>query len=167
MKRNPALAFASLLLIGLLNPPSRGQEAPSQDITLADNPKQRYILIGVDPAVPAPEKGYSLLLVMPGGDGGPDFTPFVKNIHMNALPGNKYIVRNLVSLTWQHDNHEIREKNDDWEPTLLKRGFYDIIEHFLACVEHGDDTTAETRDALITHQMCEALVFLLNYPPLT
>lgn len=73
-------------------------------------------------------------------------------------PGNKYIVKDLVSLTWQRDNQKITGKADDWEPTLRKRGFYDIIEHFLSSVARQDDMTAETRDALITHKMCEALV---------
>ena len=74
------------------------------------------------------------------------------------MPGNKYIVKDLVSLFHQHDNQETEEKDDDWEPTLRKRGFYDIIEHFLACVENEADTTAETKDALVTHRMCEVLV---------
>ncbi len=77
-------------------------------------------------------------------------------------PGNKYIVRDLVSLSRQHDNRETTEKADDWEPTLRKRGFYDIIDHFLSCVEREEDTSAETRDALITHRMCEDLVNALN-----
>ncbi|HEY8513491.1 MAG TPA: Gfo/Idh/MocA family oxidoreductase [Cyclobacteriaceae bacterium] len=73
-------------------------------------------------------------------------------------PGNKYIVRDLVNISHQHDNHETAEKANDWEPTLRKRGFYDIVEHFLACVKNGEDTSAETRDALVTHRMCEQLV---------
>jgi virulence factor len=73
-------------------------------------------------------------------------------------PGNKYIVRDLVSLSRQHDNRETAEKTDDWESTLRKRGFYDIIEHFLSSVERGEDISVETRDALITHRMCEDVV---------
>lgn len=73
-------------------------------------------------------------------------------------PGNKYVVRDLISLAHQHDNLETTEKVNDWEPTLHTRGFRNIIEHFLACVEQGTDTTAETRDSLITHKICEALV---------
>jgi virulence factor len=73
-------------------------------------------------------------------------------------PGNKYIVRDLVSISHQHNNHETAEKANDWEPTLRKRGFYDIVERFLKCVKSGEDTSAETRDALITHRMCEELV---------
>ena len=73
-------------------------------------------------------------------------------------PGNKYVVRDLISLAHQHDNLETIEKVNDWEPTLHTRGFHNIIEHFLAHVEQGTDTTAETRDSLITHKICEALV---------
>ncbi|MFO7256865.1 MAG: Gfo/Idh/MocA family oxidoreductase [Bacteroidota bacterium] len=73
-------------------------------------------------------------------------------------PGNKYIVRDLVSISHQTGNSETAEKSDDWEPTLRKRGFYDIVEQFLSYVKKGEDTSADTRDALITHRICEDLV---------
>lgn len=73
-------------------------------------------------------------------------------------PGNKYMVRDLVSLSRQHDNREVAEKSDDWESTLRKRGFYDAVEHFLACVARDEDMSAVTRDSLITHQICENIV---------
>lgn len=73
-------------------------------------------------------------------------------------PGNKYIVRDLLSFFHQHNNRETEEKADDWEPTLQKRGFVDIIEHFLTCVKKDTDTTIDTRDSLVTHKICEGLV---------
>lgn len=46
-----------------------------------------------------PADGYRLLLVLPGGDGGPDFHPFVRRIHQNALPKN-YLVAQIVAKQW-------------------------------------------------------------------
>ncbi|MHC4441489.1 MAG: carbohydrate binding domain-containing protein [Planctomycetota bacterium] len=63
-----------------------------------DSNKQ-YFLIGPKKGMKAPKEGFSLLIVMPGGDGGSDFHPFVKRIFKNALPG-RYIVAQPVSVKW-------------------------------------------------------------------
>jgi predicted esterase len=70
-------------------------DVPAQDLTVADQPKQRYFLIG--DTKNAPEKGFGLLLVLPGGDGSADFHPFVKRIYKNALPDG-YLVAQLVAV---------------------------------------------------------------------
>jgi len=73
-------------------------------------------------------------------------------------PGNKYIVRDLVHLSHQHDNREVAEKSDDWEPTLYKRGFYQTVDHFIGCVERNHQPASSIEDALITHRVCEEIV---------
>jgi predicted esterase len=70
-------------------------DVPAQDLTVADEPKQRYFLIG--DTKKAPEEGFGLLLVLPGGDGSADFHPFVKRIYKNALPEG-YLVAQLVAV---------------------------------------------------------------------
>src|SRR5687767_2814483 len=70
-------------------------DVPAQDLTVADEPKQRYFLIG--DTKKAPEEGFGLLLVLPGGDGSADFHPFVKRIYKNALPKG-YLVAQLVAV---------------------------------------------------------------------
>lgn len=44
----------------------------------------------------APEGGYRVLVVLPGGDGSIDFHPFVKRIQLNCL-ADRYIVAELVA----------------------------------------------------------------------
>jgi predicted esterase len=72
---------------------------PSQDLRAGNNEKMRYFLIGPQQGTKAPEEGFGLVIVLPGGDGGEDFNPFVKRIYMNALPEN-YLVAQPVAVKW-------------------------------------------------------------------
>ena len=69
----------------------------SSESRFADADKNMlYHLIGAESSGVPPESGYHLLLVMPGGDGGPDFHSFVRRIHENAL-SNKFLVAQLIA----------------------------------------------------------------------
>lgn len=71
---------------------------------------------------------------------------------------HKYVVNSLVETTHFH-NKEIRiSKFGDWEPTLYKRGFYQILDHFIDCVQTGKIPNPSIDDSLITHQICEKIV---------
>jgi virulence factor len=50
----------------------------------------------------------------------------------------------------------------DWEPTLHKRGFEQIIESFLRTIESGASFEASTEGVLLTHQLCEQVVVELS-----
>ena len=91
--------FASFLLAA----PSvdAAQDVPSQDLKVPNQPNQRYFLIG--DTKNAPEAGFALLLVLPGGDGSAEFNPFVKNIYANALPEG-YLVAQLVAVASDDPN---------------------------------------------------------------
>ena len=58
-----------------------------------------YFLIGRTNHAAMVNAGHRLLLVLPGGDGGPDFQPFVKRIYQNALPDG-YLVAQLIAPKW-------------------------------------------------------------------
>jgi predicted esterase len=73
------------------------EDVPSQDLRVIGNDQQRYFLIGLKAGEKAPEGGYGLLLVLPGGDGGADFNPFVRRIWKNALPSG-YLIAQLVAV---------------------------------------------------------------------
>ena len=122
----PALAILTLV------PFARGQEdvanVPCQDLRVAGNDQQRYFLIGPDAAHKAPERGYGLLLILPGGDGGADFNPFVKRIWQNALPEG-YLVAHLVSVPSDNPKQIVWPTAKDVEP---KQKFK--TEDFLAAV---------------------------------
>src|SRR5437868_945735 len=62
------------------NPPDDVADVPSKEITLDKAGQQHYFLVGPKKGKSAPKAGYRLLLVLPGGDGGADFNPFVKRV---------------------------------------------------------------------------------------
>lgn len=72
------------------------------DLRANDDEKMRFALIGLDEkAKPtkAPDNGYKLLLVLPGGSGDASFHPFVKRIYKNALD-KEWLLAHLVAPVW-------------------------------------------------------------------
>jgi len=72
---------------------------PALDLRIGDDPMQRYFLIGLPTNAPVTGGPYRLLLVLPGGDGSADFTPFVRRIYKNAL-NEQWLVAQLVAPAW-------------------------------------------------------------------
>ncbi len=75
-------------------------DVKNEDLKAGNDPLMRYFLIGGHQ--PAPEAGYKLLLVLPGGDGGANFNPFIRRIWKNALPPG-YLIAQLVAPKWSPD----------------------------------------------------------------
>ena len=73
-------------------------------------------------------------------------------------PQNKYVVSSLVETTHYHNKEINITKFGDWEPTLYKRGFYQIVDHFLDCIEQNKTPDPSISDSLITHEICERIV---------
>ena len=71
---------------------------------------------------------------------------------------NKFVVNSLVETTHYHNKETSISKFGDWEPTLYKRGFYQIIDHFLDCVKNNTMPDPSIQDSLITHEICERIV---------
>ncbi|MGH4140222.1 Gfo/Idh/MocA family protein [Clostridium sp.] len=75
---------------------------------------------------------------------------------------NKYVVENFVETTEFHNKEKTTSKFGDWEPTLYKRGFYQIVDHFLNCVENNITPNPSISDSLITHDICEKIVMMIT-----
>lgn len=71
----------------------------SQDLTVGANEKQRYFLIGPHQDVVAPNAGFGLIVVLPGGDGSAEFHPFVKRLYKHSVP-DRFIVAQPVAVNW-------------------------------------------------------------------
>jgi virulence factor len=71
---------------------------------------------------------------------------------------DKYVVNSLVETTHFHNKEISISKFGDWEPTLYKRGFYQIIDHFIDCVQNNKTPEPSIDDSLITHEICEKIV---------
>ncbi|MHC4395836.1 MAG: alpha/beta hydrolase [Planctomycetota bacterium] len=74
-------------------------DVSSKSLFAQGDKNKRYFLIGADEQIKEPKDGFGLVIVLPGGDGGPGFNPFVKRIYKNAL-SKKYLVAQLVSVKW-------------------------------------------------------------------
>lgn len=71
---------------------------------------------------------------------------------------DKYVVNNLTETTHFHNKEINFSKFGDWEPTLFKRGFYQIVDHFIDCVQNNKTPEPSITDSLITHEICERIV---------
>jgi virulence factor len=71
---------------------------------------------------------------------------------------HKYVVNNLVETIHYHNKEVSISKFGDWEHTLYKRGFYQIVEHFLDCVKNNRTPEPAIEDSMITHEICERIV---------
>ncbi len=75
------------------------------------------------------------------------------------VKGNKYIVEDLVdSFEVNNKKGKIKTTYGGWENTLYKRGFEDIINHFLNSVKSGSKPNPSIEDSIITHRICEEIV---------
>lgn len=74
----------------------------------------------------------------------------------------KFVVDNLTETIHFQKNSKNIIKFSDWESTLFKRGYYQIIDHFLHCVEEGISPSPSLEDSLITHEICERIVTIIG-----
>jgi len=75
---------------------------------------------------------------------------------------NKFVVENFVESTKFHNKDKNITKFGDWESTLYKRGFYQIVDHFLNCVGNNKTPNPSISDSLITHEICEKIVMMIT-----
>lgn len=70
----------------------------------------------------------------------------------------KFIVNSLVETTRYHNKEISFTKFGDWEPTLYKRGFYQLLDHFIESVQTNTTPNPSIFDSFITHEICEKIV---------
>lgn len=73
-------------------------------------------------------------------------------------PGNKWAVRGLDTLVHSAGGEERTHRFGDWETVLHRRGFPQIVDHFLGCVREARAPSPSARDSLATHALCERIV---------
>jgi virulence factor len=73
----------------------------------------------------------------------------------------KHVVNNLSDHRIYRDGVEIVQPSSDWEYTLHKRGFDQMIDAFLLAVQEAD-THPQHHDPLLTHYWCEEIVKALS-----
>ena len=74
------------------------------------------------------------------------------------VKGNKYVVEDLVDSFEVNNRGKIKTTFGGWESTLYKRGFEDLIIHFLTSIKEGKIPNPSMEDSMITHRLCEDIV---------
>jgi len=75
--------------------------------------------------------------------------------------GEKRVVYNFSDVVVYQDKNETRLGSNDWETTLHRRGFEQIVETFLQVLA-SNSPSLEYRGTLLTHKICEQVVEKLN-----
>ncbi|WP_084509430.1 Gfo/Idh/MocA family protein [Paenibacillus assamensis] len=80
------------------------------------------------------------------------------------LMGNqkKFVVNNMVHTTAFVNQTEQYQSFGDWTTTLYRRGFVDMIDHFITCVRNGQPFETSGERSLRTHELCEKIVAELS-----
>lgn len=77
-------------------------------------------------------------------------------------PYKKSVIKNLASYeVYEQASHQIELPND-WNPTLKKRGFVDMIQAFYDQLEGTKNSCVRAQDALITHELVERIVKIIE-----
>lgn len=84
-------------------------DVPTQDLRAEHDENKRFFLIGAAKDTAPPAGGFGLVVVLPGGDGSADFSPFVKRIYKYAMPEG-YILAEPVAVKWNDE----QAQNDVW-----------------------------------------------------
>lgn len=72
--------------------------------------------------------------------------------------GNKWVVDGLNTTTHFVNGEEHRHQFNDWTPVLSRRGFQQVIDHFLDCVTGKATPDMTSRDSLESHRICHMIV---------
>jgi virulence factor len=74
----------------------------------------------------------------------------------------KRAVYNVTDTFIQQNKNELKAGLNDWESTLYKRGFEQIIDDFLQALQSGPSFKLSTPNMLETHRLCEQVVAELS-----
>lgn len=88
-----------LLVVSQVSAQEDIADVSSEEHHLDQAGKLQYLLIGGKDLTEAPKEGFKLLIVLPGGDGGRGFEPFVKRIYLHALT-EEYLAIQLIAPKW-------------------------------------------------------------------
>jgi len=83
--------------------PESKDAASARVIQIDDDPQARYMLVK-GAAADSADTPRKLLLILPGGDGGPDFRSFTKRIGMHCTDEG-WIVAQLIAPQWDEQQH--------------------------------------------------------------
>ena len=78
------------------------------------------------------------------------------------INGSKYVIEDLVDFFKVSNKGKIKKTYGGWDSTLYKRGFEDLISHFLTSVSEMKEPNPSMEDSIVTHKICEYIVNHIN-----
>jgi predicted esterase len=105
--------FGLITALVIATPVLADDEVPSEKRKAGGDEKKQYFLIGAAKDRKAPKEGFGLVVIMPGGDGGDEFHPFVKRLFAKALPEG-YLAVQPIAVKWTDDQEIV------WPTAKLK-----------------------------------------------
>jgi predicted esterase len=123
-------------------------DVPALDLTVTGNNRMRYFLMGPRKDAVPPKTGFRLVVVMPGGDGGAGFHPFVRRLYKHAMT-EEFLVAQPVAVRWSSSQQTV------W-PTKInpEQGQAFATEEFVEAV---------IKDVRRRHTIDERFVFTLSW----
>ncbi len=76
-------------------------------------------------------------------------------------PWEKRTVTNVSTLVISKGMENLEVRSSDWEPTLFKRGFEQMVRDFIHAVSTNSEPQISAKDALETHEICEEILMKL------
>ncbi|GHI00185.1 Gfo/Idh/MocA family protein [Neobacillus kokaensis] len=73
-------------------------------------------------------------------------------------PYEKGTVYNVSQLIISKDMENFEVRSSDWEPTLVKRGFQEMVNDFIQSMESNTSPEITAWDSLETHEICEEII---------
>ncbi|PLT29926.1 Gfo/Idh/MocA family protein [Peribacillus deserti] len=77
-------------------------------------------------------------------------------------PEEKRSAINVTDTVILRDKTESKPGGNDWEPTLRKRGFEQMIHNYIDFLKGSSQPCITPEDALVTHELCEKIVVQLE-----
>jgi len=81
-------------------------DVPAEECHAGDHEKMRYFLIGPRQGAEAPEDGYKLVVVMPGGSGDEAFHPFVRRLFKHSMT-DEFLVAQPIAFKWRPEQQVV------------------------------------------------------------
>lgn len=78
------------------------------------------------------------------------------------INGSKYVIEDLVDFFKVSNKGKVKKTYGGWDSTLYKRGFEDLISHFLTSVSEMKEPDPSMEDSIVTHKICEYIVNHIN-----
>ena len=120
--------LAAVVLAVVARAQSDVADIPSTKVNAGGDKRKEYFRIGPHPGAKKPGKGYGLVVILPGGDGGAGFHGWCKRIYKHAV-GKGYIAAQPIAVKWTPKQYVVwpTEKNKVSKQKFSTEAFVEAV----------------------------------------